>query len=177
MPKRKKFQEPEVGIEGGMIPVLSCMFLLIPALLLAMQAARWSTISLAVPRNAADPGAPPSADRDVFAAIHVRDDRLIAGFGTRARPTVEVFTWPGDEADVRELERWAARIARNDLSTVEISADAAVNLQTLVRAMDALRGQSCDLKGIAAGEGAGPSCYLWQPRVLSTPRSELIEVL
>ena len=48
---RKKFEEKVV--EADLIPVLNIMFLLIPALLLAMEVAKFSAITVSPPKFAA----------------------------------------------------------------------------------------------------------------------------
>ena len=56
---RKKFEEEE--IEANMLPVMNVMFLMIPALLMAMEFAQMASINVSPPKFAATMSGSPSA--------------------------------------------------------------------------------------------------------------------
>ena len=158
MPKKKK-RVTIPALDVDLIPVLSCMFLLIPALLLAMEAANWSSIPVSPPKFVShqEPGPDDSHPRPHL-AVQVRED----GFAV----TVGRCRGCGDAApDVVGLEGEdgldGLRSAAEDIKasyplvdTVSLSAEGTISLQTLVETMDVLRGSECSF---LAGETAS-SC-------------------
>ena len=53
MARRRKKNAEEGEVEANLIPVMNVMFLLIPALLLAMEVARFAAINVSPPKFAA----------------------------------------------------------------------------------------------------------------------------
>ena len=164
---RKKRDEDE-PLEANLYPVLSCMFLLIPALLLAMEVATMVAIHVTPPRFAPDPGAAPPTKEDLALSVHVRSD----GFATKiGKAGASEIPLQSGAYDYRELEHWAAQIkaAHPDITKVTISAENEVVMQTLVETMDTLRGRECRLAPAYRGETISDECLLWQPVVSSSP--------
>jgi biopolymer transport protein ExbD len=161
-PNRSNSEDQDASLQWGMIPILNCMFLLIPALLLATEAARMAGLHVTPPRthaassNTSDPPA-------LRVKVHIREDAWVA----RVQSSPEEIIARNDGDGLDELEQWAKRLSAHSSSTtrVEITADAHIALRTLVDTMDALRGRNCDLRRVEYGESADNDCYLWEVTV------------
>jgi biopolymer transport protein ExbD len=168
MPKPRTRREEDRPVEANLIPVLSCMFLLIPALLLAMEVATMVAIHVSPPRFTPNPGGDPPLREDLELSVHVRAD----GFATKVGAVAaEAIPLRAEGHDYAALEHWAAQLkaAHPDVSRVTVSAENDVVLQTLVATMDALRGRDCKLAPVHRGETADDTCHLWQAVVSSSP--------
>jgi biopolymer transport protein ExbD len=166
--KPRKRREEDKPIEANLIPVLSCMFLMIPALLLAMEVARMVSIPVSTPKWSSLPGGDPTPDDTIRPAVHIRADGFSAS--TSADPSVDIPMRNGSY-DFAQLQQWAQRLKALHPTewTVTISAERDVQMQVLVEAMDSLRGDACRLQGAAAGEDVPPDCLLWRPIVSESP--------
>jgi biopolymer transport protein ExbD len=153
MPKKKRAQIPELEVD--LIPVLSCMFLLIPALLLAMEAANWASVPVSPPRftsdgHAADPNEHPRL------RIEVREDGFAMWLGRCARcgePPQLVAHEGEDGLDGLRAAAGGVKASYPKLESVHLSAEASISLQSLVETMDALRGETCSLSPDADRRG------------------------
>ncbi len=139
------------------------MFLLIPALLLAMEVARHAAIPVSAPRTTPhttrdDPADP---DQPRF-SVRIRGDGFSTAQGS-VTPEVDIPLVSADDHDYQQLETKAAtlRAQHPDNYTVFLSAEGDVPLETVVKTMDALRGSNCSLGGVLAGERAGADCNFW----------------
>ncbi len=166
---KKRRSPPSAEFEVDLIPVLSCMFLLIPALLLAMEAANWASIPVSPPRAVAQRNTSddPPVERLRF-AVQVRSDGFVASVGSSdaaatAEQTVPMASSSADDYDYDALSELAALVKREHPSAdeVSVSAEGDVSLQTLVRTMDALRGDACHL------DAGGPEgeCLFWRVEI------------
>jgi biopolymer transport protein ExbD len=169
MSKARTRREEEKPLEANLFPVLSCMFLLIPALLLAMEVATMVAIHVTPPRFSSDPGATSHSKEDLALSVHVRSDGFATKIGT-AGAAIEIPLQAGTH-DYGGLEHWAAKIkaAHPDITRVTVSAENDVVMQTLVETMDALRGRECRLAPAFRGEMIADECLLWHPVVSSGP--------
>jgi biopolymer transport protein ExbD len=168
MSKPRKRREEEGLVEANLLPVLSCMFLMIPALLVAMEVARMVAIHVTPPRFSPEPGAAPPSKEDLALSVHVRTD----GFATKiGQASASEIPLEAGGYDYGGLEHWAAQIkaAHPDITRVTISAENDVVMQTLVETMDALRGRDCRLAPAYRGEAVADECLLWHPVVSSSP--------
>lgn len=167
MSKRKP---EEAAVEADLLPVMNIMFLLIPALLLAMEFASMAQIQVAVPRHVSAPTAQPSAPtapefefkvaigRDGF---HTRAGG--AELGAAAIPRLgDDYDWAALAATARHLkQRFPAE------STVKITAEGDVPMDVLVRTLDVLRGDGCKLGAWSRGEAPEDACLFWTPVIES----------
>lgn len=167
MSKRKP---EEAAVEADLLPVMNIMFLLIPALLMAMEFASMAQLQLAVPRNFNQPSARPSAPTAPEFEFKVAIGR--DGFETRSGgAAVGPATIPrlGDDYD------WAAlAAAARDLkrmfpaeTSVTVTAEGDVPMDVLVRTLDVLRGDGCKLGAWARGEAPDDACLFWAPVIES----------
>lgn len=183
--KKKKMDEAEV--EANLIPVMNVMFLLIPALLLAMEVARFSAINVSPPKFA------PQSDqkeekKDDKKPLNLKVFIMTDGYRVSAsgqqegaeagksadsnKPTIPLAK-PGadlddfDRYDYAALEATAKRykdLYRHE-TVVTISAENSIPLQVLTNTMDSLRGGDCKLLAAMQGEEVPPECLFWQPIV------------
>ena len=185
---RKRKKEEEAEVEANLLPVMNIMFLLIPALLLAMEIAAMAAINVSPPKFAAsanqkktDKKEEKPLDLKVFIMedgyrVSASGQQEGADAGKSAdskRPTIPLAK---AGADLEDYERYdyAALEAKakeykslfpNDV-TVKISAEANIPMQVVVSSMDALAGTTCKIgKTIKSGEQPPEDCYFWQPIV------------
>ena|SRR5688572_3611205 len=167
MARARKPRDGEEVVEADLIPVLGCMFLMIPALLVAMEVATMASIRVTPPRFSCGPNAEAQA-KEIDVSVHVRSDGFTTQLGGQALVDVPMREGMHDYA---ALEQWAEQIdnAHPEVAHVMISAERDVVLQTLVETMDALRGRDCSLAPIMHGEAAPEACHLWLPVVDASP--------
>lgn len=143
MPKKKKrVTIPPLDVD--LIPVLSCMFLLIPALLLAMEAANWSSIPVSPPNFAASGEPDRRPHEQPHLAVEVREDGFAVTVGRGGLPAV-VGLEGEDGLDALRSTAAGIKATYPLLEDVYLSAEGTVRLQTLVETMDVLRGSTCSL--------------------------------
>jgi len=164
--KRSRKREEDEEREANLIPVLSCLFLLIPALLLAMEIAPFTAVRVQPPRfsELADPGDEPETKPLRF-RVHVREDGFTARYGSspESEREIDIPLSTGGGHDYAALEQRAGELKAlfpEDIK-VDISAESSVDYGTLVQSMDALRGRECSLKGALYGEQEPPECYFY----------------
>lgn len=149
---------------AGVLPVMNIMFLLIPALLLAMETATMAAIDVSTPqtRAAAGPQAQESAAELDF-RVHIRSDGFSTHAGAGALSTGEEVGIPlvaGDhDYAALEVQARALKLAHPEQTVVIITAEGDVPLSTLVATMDALRGSDCSAKEAADSR----ECLFWEP--------------
>ena len=157
-------------VRPNLLPVMNVMFLLIPALLLAMETASMASISVTPPRTSNLPSpktTTPATDLRFKVQINSDGFALEAGgqpldpiVATSAGDGASVYDYAALEASARELKNTAPEQIK-----VEISAEQDIEYGVLISAMDALRGSDCKLAG--AGEEAPKGCYFWAPVIES----------
>lgn len=181
--KRKKFEEGEV--EADLMPVLNVMFLLIPALLLAMEVARFAAISVSPPKYAAAAEQKEEEKKKDEKPLNLKvfimeDGYRVSASGQQAgadagkeadssRPTIPLAK-PGNPLDDFSRYDYAAleskaneykRLFRHE-TVVTISAENSIPMQVLIGTMDALRGSTCKLME-GEGDQVPEECLFWQP--------------
>ena len=122
---------------------MNVMFLLIPALLLAMETATMAAIAVSTPNfvSGAERGAPTTAP-DLQFKLAVRDDGFVAEVNGER---LDRLPLAGGLHDYGALDRLTAQLHARfaTASRVEISAENEIDLATLVTTMETLRGPSC----------------------------------
>jgi biopolymer transport protein ExbD len=188
MARRKKAKEVPVE-EANVLPVMNIMFLLIPALLLAMEVASMAAITVSPPKFSATPSEKKEEEKDEKKPLKLKIFVMEDGFRLSAagqqegaeagreadssRPTIPLAK-PG--ADMLEFDRYdyAAleakareyKAAYPHETVVTLSAENSIPMQVVVSAMDAMRGTECKLlAAMQAGEEVPPECLFWQPIV------------
>ena len=180
--RRKKMEEAEV--EANLIPVMNVMFLLIPALLLAMEVARFAAVNVTPPKFAAQADQKKEKEdkeKPLNLKIFIMEDgyrvsaqgqQQGAEAGKSAdsnKPTIPLAKAGAplddfDRYDYAKLEAEAAKYKKlfPHETVVTISAENSIPMQALINTMDALRGSECKLLKAMAGEEVPPECYFWQ---------------
>jgi hypothetical protein len=186
MAKKAKFQE-EIN-EVNLIPIMNIMFLMIPALLLAMEVAKLAAITVSPPKFAAqseEKDEKKKEDKPLNLKIFVMDDGYrVSASGQQAgaeagksadsgHPTIPLKK-PGaalddfDRYDYAALEAKAGEYKRlfPHETTATVSAENTIPFQVIVNTMDALRGSNCKLlQAVSANEEVPEDCLFWQPIV------------
>jgi hypothetical protein len=144
------------------------MFLLIPALLLAMEVAPFSSVTVHPPKfthstaELAQPEKP-----EVHVRVTIRGESMQAELRRTDGPGPDIETIPLADGrhDFAALERFAVAVKRSypSNSKVELTAESDITLSTVVEAMDALRGRECSLPEADTSD----ECLLWQVVVTS----------
>ena len=172
--KRSRKQAEGEEREANLIPVLSCLFLLIPALLLAMEIAPFTSVRVETPRwsDLHDQTLEPPTKEPLRFRVHVRQDGFTARYGSSPESEREIDIPLGGDGthDYDALEARAQELKAlfpEDIK-VDISAESSIEYGTLVQSMDALRGRDCSLKGALYGEQPPAECYFWNVIVQSS---------
>lgn len=183
---RRKYEEEE--IVANLLPVLNIMFLLIPALLLAMEFASMASINVSPPKFSSAPSEPKpeeeKKDKPLNLKVFIMEDGYRvsadgqqegaeAGKATDSKAPTIPLAKPGapltdwDRYDYAALEASAQKYHGLFPSEVivTISAEAKIPMQALIYTMDALAGRTCKLAGVMKGEDPPADCYFWRPVV------------
>jgi len=182
---RKKKKQEEGEVEANLIPVMNVMFLLIPALLLAMEVARFAAVNVTPPKFAATADQKKEKeekDKPLNLKVFILEDGYrISAQGQQqgaeagksadsSKPTIALKK-PGtpvdtdfDRYDYAKLEAEAKRYKGlfPHETVVTISAENTIPMQSLINTMDALRGTDCRLLKAMAGEKVPEECLFWQ---------------
>jgi biopolymer transport protein ExbD len=168
--ERARKRQEEAEVESNLLPVMNVMFLLIPALLLAMEIAPFTTIPVQAPKfsDLADAADTPTRE-PLRLRVHVRQDGFTARYGSSpdSERTIDIPLGTEGGHDYVALEERAAELKAlfPDDVIVNISAESSIGYGTLVQSLDALRGHECSLDGALLGEPAPGDCYFWSPIV------------
>lgn len=184
---RKKKKNEEAEVEANLLPVMNVMFLLIPALLLAMEVARFAAVTVTPPKFAAQADQKKEEKKEekplnlkVFIMedgyrVSAQGQQQGAEAGKSAdsnKPTIPLAKAgaPLDDFERYDYAKLEAEAARYKSlfaheTVVTISAENSIPMQALINTMDALRGSDCKLLKAMMGEEVPPECYFWQPIV------------
>jgi biopolymer transport protein ExbD len=154
--------------EANVLPVMNVMFLLIPALLLAMETASMAAINVQAPRSSPLPSPTTTTPKDKPSlkvqlntdgiVLEVEDHKMDPIFATREADGSTTYDFAALEGKAKEL-----KLQFPDDPKVRISAEMDVEYADLIGAMDALRGTDCKTAG--EGEDVGKNCYFWAPTI------------
>ncbi|MCB9569888.1 MAG: biopolymer transporter ExbD [Myxococcales bacterium] len=186
MARRKKKEEEKV-IEANLLPVMNIMFLLIPALLMAMEFASMAAINVSPPKFSSAPSEPQEEKKEQEKPLDLKVFIMEDGYRVEAsgqqegadagkaadssRPTIplakagapiddyERYDFDALEAKAKEYKK----LFPND-TTVKVSAESNVPMQVLITTMDSLAGRDCKIGKFMKGtEDVPDNCYFWQP--------------
>jgi biopolymer transport protein ExbD len=183
---RRKSKVDDKPVEANLIPIMNIMFLLIPALLLAMEIASMSAIVVQPPKVSAMSDKKQEEEKDQKKPLNLKVFIMEDGFRVSAdnqqqgadagasqdssKPTIPLAK---SGTPLEEYDRWdyAALEAeakkykalfRNE-TVVTISAENNIPMQALVQTMDAMRGTECKLMKALQGEEIPEECLFWSP--------------
>ena len=167
---------------------MNIMFLLIPALLLAMEVASMAAVAVTPPRtsNAPSPTTPDKDPNEKTLELRVfiqaegfrvsSTDQQIGAEAGRAQdssaPTIPLAKPGADAADYDRYDYAALEAMAGDFkaaypheSVVTVSAENDVPAQVLISTLDALRGIDCKLGRVKADEQIPEECLFYRPVV------------
>jgi biopolymer transport protein ExbD len=182
---RKKFEEEDV--QANLLPVMNIMFLLIPALLMAMEFAQMASINVSPPKFAAAAPQKEEEKKDekpLNLKVFVMEDGFRvsadnqqegaeAGKSQDSKAPTIGLAKPGAPLNDYERYDYAALEAKaktfkgafpNEV-VVTLSAEANIPMQAITMTMDALAGRTCKIAKALKGEKIPDDCYFWQPIV------------
>jgi biopolymer transport protein ExbD len=176
MPHKKR--EDEEATEPNVLPVMNIMFLMIPALLLAMEIAKMAAITVTPPNTTVADKAPPEQppeDQRLDFKVFIREDGFQISTAQQresialAKPGApmadsERYDYVALEAKAKELKR-----KFGSESVVTLTAENDVSMQVLTMAMDAVRGSDCKTLTVKDGEPMPETCLFFQPVVEAGP--------
>ncbi|MEM7154192.1 MAG: biopolymer transporter ExbD [Myxococcota bacterium] len=174
----------EAEVEANLIPVMNVMFLLIPALLLAMEVARFAAVNVSPPKFAAQADQKKEKEdkeKPLNLKVFIMDDGYrVSASGQQqgaeagksadsGKPTIPLAKAgaPIDDFDRYDYAKLEAEAAKYKSlfaheTVVTVSAENSIPMQVLINTMDALRGSECKLLKAMSGEEVPPECYFWQ---------------
>jgi biopolymer transport protein ExbD len=187
MARVRKEEEIEVE-EANVLPVMNIMFLLIPALLLAMEVASLAAIAVSPPKFAAAPSDKKEEEKKDEKPLKFKVFILEDGFRVStaaqqegaeagkeqdssgpsiplAKPSAPLDDY--DRYDYAALEAKAKELkqkAKHE-TVVTISAENNIPMQVLIGTMDAVRGSDCKLLMVKEDEPFPDECLFFQPIV------------
>jgi biopolymer transport protein ExbD len=173
-----KKRDDEEATEPNVLPVMNVMFLMIPALLLAMEVAKLAAVTVSSPHSAVaasrdkPPEKPPEERLDLKVFISEEGFRISTANQAAAVPDIPLAK-PGAPMDDFErydyvaLEAKAKEIKQRfkHETIVTLSAENHVSMQVLTSAMDAVRGSDCKLSSLEADAPMPEACLFFQPIV------------
>ncbi|MFO7565593.1 MAG: biopolymer transporter ExbD [Enhygromyxa sp.] len=187
MPRVRKNNEVEPE-EANVLPVMNIMFLLIPALLLAMEVASLAAVAVSPPKFAAAPSDKKEEEKKEEKPLKFKVFILEDGFrvttaeqqeGAEAGksqdssgPSIPLAKSGTDLTDYSRYDYKALEDKARELkakakheTVVTISAENNIPMQVLVSTMDAVRGSDCKLLMIKEDEPMPEECLFFQPIV------------
>jgi biopolymer transport protein ExbD len=162
---KKPHQEGEV--EANLLPVMNVMFLLIPALLLAMEVAPFTMVPVQAPNwsSLTSNPSPTTPQEPLRLRVIVREDGFTARYGSspESERKIDIPLGADGKHDFGALEGRAAELKAlfPEDAVVNLTAENNIEYGTLVHSMDALRGSKCSLEGAFMGETVPAECYFW----------------
>ena len=152
----------ELIVPADLLPVMNIMFLLIPALLLAMEFASMAEITIMPPKmcsgcSASNDMEPPVPLR---LKVEIRSDGFALSTGNAAPQEIDLRDGGLDHAALAVMAR-KLKVTHPDEVSVTVTAENDVPMAKLVETLDTLRGEGCKLGGLARGEAPGPACLFY----------------
>lgn len=184
---RRRFSDPESPIgEANVLPIMNIMFLLIPALLLAMEVASMAAVAISPPNFCdceASPEQPIEQEPLKLSVMILADgfrvtsaaQQLGAEVGRAqdsSAPTIPLAKPQAPLADYDRYDYAALEQLARDLkrkypheTVVRVSAENDIPAQVLIGTLDALRGSDCRLRQVKADEATPSECLFFRPEV------------
>jgi len=187
MPRVRKNNEVPVE-EANVLPVMNIMFLLIPALLLAMEVASLAAVAVSPPKFAAAPSEKKEEEKKEEKPLQFKVFILEDGFrvttaaqqeGAEAGkaqdssgPSIPLAKPGSDLTDYDRYDYMALEAKARELkakakheTVVTISAENNIPMAVLIKTMDAVRGTDCKLLMVKEDEPLPEECLFYQPIV------------
>lgn len=178
--RRPPDEQTPIG-ETNVLPVMNIMFLLIPALLLAMEVASMAAVAISPPNFCAcesDPSdSEPAEKLDLSITILAEGYRVSTAGKSPSEAPIIPLARPGaplddyDRYDYLALEDLAHELKRKypHETVVRITAENDIPAQALINTLDALRGTDCKLAQVKPNEAIPDECLFFRPVVEARP--------
>lgn len=154
-------------VQADLLPVMNIMFLLIPALLMAMEFASMAQIQVSPPRIGGEPTASNTPDEPRLEyKVMIRSDGFAPRTTTGPLPDIPLRSGELDFEALAAATR-SLKSAHPAEVSVTVSAENDVSMDKLVRTLDTLRGDGCKLAGVQKGEQPGAQCLFFAPVIES----------
>lgn len=185
MLRRPRNKEEETISEANVLPVMNIMFLLIPALLLAMEVASMAAVAISPPKHSDAPSTqttPPDQPKPLELKVFIMSDGFrVSATGQQkgadvgraldsSAPTIPLAkpNAPSDDYDRYDYAALGStaldfKAMHPHESVVSISAENDIPAQVLIETMDALRGWDCKLGQVKAGDEIPEACLFYRP--------------
>jgi biopolymer transport protein ExbD len=173
----KKKREDEEATEPNVLPVMNIMFLMIPALLLAMEIAKMAAISVSPPNWAVaskdTPVETPPDQKKLDFKVFIREDGFQISTAEQREAAAIALVKPGapmadyERYDYVALEAKAKQLKQRfgHETVVTLTAENDVSMQVLTATMDAVRGTDCKTLAPRDGEQMPEECLFFHPVV------------
>lgn len=150
-------------VQADLLPVMNIMFLLIPALLLAMEFASMAQITISPPKmcGGCSDTASPKPAAPLLLKVAIRRDGFLVHTQSAALPEIGLRDGGLDHAALAVTAR-ELKATHPDEVQVTVTAEGDVPMSHLVQTLDTLRGADCKLGGLARGEAPGPACLFFE---------------
>jgi hypothetical protein len=185
MPRRPRSPEEATISEANVLPVMNIMFLLIPALLLAMEVASMAAVAISPPKTTVAPTTdpqPPDDTKRLDLKVFILSDGFRVSTAAQMQgaevgkavdssaPTIPLAK-PNAAADDYDRYDYAAlgaialdlKSGHPTETVVTVSAENDIPAQVLIETMDALRGWDCKLAQVKADEEIPETCMFFRP--------------
>lgn len=169
MSKKRSKTLWDAVVQADLLPVMNIMFLLIPALLMAMEFASMAEINVSPPKMCAscgesDPNKP--TEKPLAFKVMIRSDGFVASTQSGGSSEIPLRGGELDFAALADTTR-TLKSAHPDEVTVTVTAENDVPMDKLVRTLDTLRGDGCKLAGVRNGEMPSTQCMFYSPVIES----------
>jgi biopolymer transport protein ExbD len=185
MQRRPRNSEEVTISEANVLPVMNIMFLLIPALLLAMEVASMAGVAISPPKHTDAPSSkttPPDDTKKLELKVFILADGFRVSSAAQQQgaevgkaldssgPTIPLAKPSAPTDDYDRYDYAALGSVALDLKSayptetvVSISAENDIPAQVLIETMDALRGWDCKLAQVKADEEIPETCMFFRP--------------
>jgi biopolymer transport protein ExbD len=160
--KRRSNNLWDAVVQADLLPVMNIMFLLIPALLLAMEFASMAEINVSPPKMCATCGEAANTPKTpaLEYKVMIRSDGFAPRTGSGPLPEIPLRSGELDYEALAAATK-ALKSAHPDEVTVTVTAENDVPMAKLVQTLDTLRGDGCKLAPVRQGEQPGSQCLFF----------------
>jgi biopolymer transport protein ExbD len=170
-----KKREDEEATEPNVLPVMNIMFLMIPALLLAMEIAKMAAITVSPPNFAVSAKTTPEPQPDpkkLDFKIFIREDGFSISTAEQKEAAIALAKPGAPMADYERYDYVALEAKAKELKSrfgsetvVTLTAENHISMQVLTATMDAVRGSDCKTLSFEDGEPTPEECLFFHPVV------------
>jgi biopolymer transport protein ExbD len=149
---------------------MNVMFLLIPALLLAMETASMAAIPVEAPRFGPSPGTNQAISETTRVSVMLRAEDVVLSVNDVVEAEFTDLERAEDKGATRDLKALSSAVAEihglhPTVASVSISAEQDVEYADVIAVMDTLRGEDCEWNDVRSTPG--PGCMFWAPVIRS----------